>query len=847
MKRSTIFLYLCLLISISVKAQNSPQYNSAEILQKLYKLNTVGSVLYVAAHPDDENTRLLAYLANERKLRTGYLSLTRGDGGQNLIGKELGEQLGLIRTQELLAARRTDGAEQFFTRANDFGYSKNPQETFGFWNKDSILADVVWVIRNFRPDVIICRFPTDGRGGHGHHTASAILAEEAYEAAADPNRFPEQLQYVQVWQAKRVFWNSYNFGTTNTTTPEQMQLNVGLFNPLLGKGYGEIAADSRSNHKSQGFGSARGRGEVIEYFQQIKGDSVSRDLFEGINQTWERLVGTKKIQKLIDKIIEEFKPQSPERSVSGLVALYKTLQQLDETDAALRYWKAQKLKETETLILTCAGLWMEAYAADYTAIPGEDITITAQIVNNNGLDAQLNRINYLGKTDTICYIGWYPSRKLQGKDDKPKPFVFKPLLHSFTHTEKLAANTLYSTPYWLRDNHTLGLYAVNDLLMIGKPENDPQVAVTFYVSIDGLELAVKRPVVYKYTDPVKGEVYRPLEILPPATVNIAEQSYVFGDTTPQTVKFIVKANKNNVQGTLKAEIPAGWQITLKNASFSIANKGEEQVLEAVLRATPNSVSSSIIASIKIDGKTYNKAIQRVQYDHIPYQFTLSDAEAKLVSIPLQKTNITIGYIPGAGDEVANCLRLIGYKVVDLTDDMLANDDLSKYGAIITGIRAYNTNARLLQLNNRINEYINNGGNFIVQYNTNSRVGPFAGKIGPYDFTISRNRVTDETASVKFPNPEHPALTYPNKIGDTDFEGWVQERGIYFATELNENFVPVLEMADPNEEAQTGSLIIAPYGKGNFVYTGLSFFRELPDGVPGAYRLFVNLLSLPQNK
>lgn len=837
MKRSTVFLFILLLFSVSAKAQNSPQYNSAEILQKLYKLNTVGSVLYVAAHPDDENTRLLAYLANERKLRTGYLSLTRGDGGQNLIGKELGEQLGLIRTQELLAARRTDGAEQFFTRANDFGYSKNPQETFGFWNKDSILADVVWVIRNFRPDVIICRFPTDGRGGHGHHTASAILAEEAYEAAADPNRFPEQLQYVQVWQAKRVFWNSYNFGTTNTTTPEQMQLNVGLFNPLLGKGYGEIAADSRSNHKSQGFGSARGRGEVIEYFQQIKGDSVSRDLFEGINQTWERLAGTKKIQKQIDKIIEEFKPQSPERSVSGLVALYKTLQQLDENDAALRYWKAQKLKETETLILTCAGLWMEAYAADYTAIPGEQITLTSQWVVNSGVNVELKKLNYFGQTDTLV-------NQLSAINKKGEYF---PKLYSYIHNDRLPANTPYSTPYWLRDNHTLGLYAVNDLLMIGKPENDPHVAVTFYVSIDGLELAVKRPVVYKYTDPVKGEVYRPLEVLPPATVNIAEQSYVFGDTTPQTVKFIVKANKNNVQGTLKAEIPAGWQITLKNASFSIANKGEEQVLEAVLRATPNSVSSSIIASIKIDGKTYNKAIQRVQYDHIPYQFTLSDAEAKLVSIPLQKTNITIGYIPGAGDEVANCLRLIGYKVVDLTDDMLANDDLSKYGAIITGIRAHNTNARLLQLNNRINEYINNGGNFIVQYNTNSRVGPFAGKIGPYDFTISRNRVTDETASVKFPNPEHPALTYPNKIGDTDFEGWVQERGIYFATELNENFVPVLEMADPNEEAQTGSLIIAPYGKGNFVYTGLSFFRELPDGVPGAYRLFVNLLSLPQNK
>lgn len=837
MKRSTFFLYFALLISVCVKAQNSPQYNSAEILQKLNKLNTVGSVLYVAAHPDDENTRLLAYLANERKLRTGYLSLTRGDGGQNLIGKELGEQLGLIRTQELLAARRTDGAEQFFTRANDFGYSKNPQETFGFWNKDSILADVVWVIRNFRPDVIICRFPTDGRGGHGHHTASAILAEEAFDAAADPTRFPEQLQYVQIWQAKRVFWNSYNFGTTNTTAPEQMQINVGLYNPLLGKGYGEIAADSRSNHKSQGFGSARGRGEVIEFFQQIKGDSVSRDLFEGINQTWARLTGTKKIQKLIDKIIADYKPLSPDLSVSGLTELYKTLQQLDETDANTSYWKAQKLQETENLILACAGIWIEAGATDFVAIPGENLSVNAQWVVNSSIAVELKKVNYFGQTDTVI-------NQLSAINKKGEYF---PKLFSYSHTEKLSANTAFSTPYWLKDSHTLGLYAVNNQLLRGKPENGGSVFVTFYVNVAGLELALKQPVIYKYTDPVKGEVYRPLEVLPPATVNIAEQSYVFGDTTPQTVKFIVKANKNNVQGTLKAEIPAGWQITLKNASFTIANKGEEQVLEAILRATPNSVNSSVIASLKIDGKTYNKAIQRVQYDHIPYQFTLSDAEAKLVNIPLQKTNITIGYISGAGDEVANSLRLIGYKVVELTDDMLANDDLSKYGAIVTGIRAYNTNARLLQLNSRINEYINNGGNFIVQYNTNSRVGPFAGKIGPYDFTISRNRVTDETASVKFPNPEHPALTYPNKIGDADFEGWVQERGIYFATELSENFTHVLEMADPNEEAQTGSLIIAPYGKGNFVYTGLSFFRELPDGVPGAYRLFVNLLSLPQNK
>lgn len=839
MKRTTLFLYILLFITFNIKAQTPQRFNSAEILQKLNKLNTVGSVLYVAAHPDDENTRLLAYLANERKLRTGYLSLTRGDGGQNLIGKELGELLGLIRTQELLAARRTDGTEQFFTRANDFGYSKNPEETFGFWNKDSILADVVWVIRNFKPDVIICRFPTDGRGGHGHHTASAILAQEAFDAAADPNRFPEQLKYVQVWQAKRLFWNSYNFGSTNTTTPQQIQLNVGVYNPLLGKSYGEIAAESRSMHKSQGFGSLKQRGEIIEFFQQIKGDSVpnTADIFADIPNAWERVKGGKSIQKLIDKTLKEYSPLYPRSSVSSLVNIYKEIQKLDDADAYTRYWKTLKLKETETLILACAGIWMEATADDYIAIPGEDINITAEIINHSGVYASLDKINYLGQTDTIVKQSSAMSK--MGK--------YTPKLYSYTHSEKLLASTPYSTPYWLKDKHTLGLYTVTNPLLIGMPENDAAAKVTFYINIDGLSLAVERPLAYKYRDPVKGEIYRPLEVLPPATVNIAEQVYIFSDDKPQIIKYVVKAQKDNVQGTLQVQIPAGWIITVKNAAFDLKKKGDEQIIEATLKATPTAANSDMIATIKIGNTVYTKSIYRVEYDHIPYQFTLSDAEAKLVNIPLQKTDITVGYIPGAGDDVANSLRLIGYKVVELTDDILANEDLSKYGAIITGIRAYNTNERLFQFNTKINQYINNGGNFIVQYNTNSRVGPFAGKIGPYDFTITRNRVTDETANVKFPLPEHKALTYPNKISDIDFQNWVQERGIYFATDLDPNFEAVLEMADPKEEAQNGSLVIAKYGKGNFIYTGLSFFRELPAGVPGAYRLFVNLISLPKNE
>lgn len=844
MKQLLNCIFYLLLIS-PVAAQYQPQPNSAEIYQKLKKLNTIGSVLYIAAHPDDENTRLLAYMANEMNLRTGYLSLTRGDGGQNLVGKEQGELLGLIRTQELLAARRTDGAEQFFTRANDFGYSKNPEETFGFWNKDSILADVVWVIRNFKPDIIITRFPTDGRGGHGHHTASAMLAVEAFDAAADPNRFPEQLAYTEVWQVKRVYWNQYNF---NNVVPDSVsiKIDVGAFNPLLGKSYGEIAAESRSMHKSQGFGSSRARGELFEYFQLLKGDSTP-ELFTGINHTWGRLPGTAKIQKAIDKCLKEFKLEYPENSVAQLVEIYKLIQRLDVKSTGVKnypyvqYWKKQKLKEVEEILIACSGLWLEAVSSDYMAIPGKNITVNVHATDRNNAQVELKKINYFSLSDTIINKELNINKKLSGSNINDPVDI---ILHTFTHTEKLPAALPFSTPYWLEAQHTNGLYTVNNQLLRGKPQNDAALYVTFYVSFSGLELAIKRPVQYKYVDPVKGEVYRPLEVLPPATVNIAEKSYIFTDTQPQKIQFVIKANAGNTKGTLMVNAPGGWKVTLNNPEFSLTNKGDEQIIEALVSPGPAGKSGVITAAIMVDNQLYNQAIRRVEYDHIPYQFTLDEAEAKLVNMELVRPEINIGYIPGAGDDVANSLRLVGYKVTELTDELLATEDLSKYGTLITGIRAFNTNERLFIYHDKLMEYIKNGGSFIVQYNTNSRVGPFKGKIGPYDFTISRDRVTDEHAAITMTN--HPVLNYPNKITNTDFEGWIQERGIYFATELDSNFKAPLAMNDPNQEPHSGSLVIAPYGKGNFVYTGLAFFRQLPAGVPGAYRLFVNLISLPKN-
>ncbi len=824
MKKRFLFLALPLLGYISHYSQNS-----AEIIQGLKKLNTVGSVLYVAAHPDDENTRLLGYLANEKKLRTGYLSLTRGDGGQNLIGKEQGELLGLIRTQELLAARRVDGAEQFFTRANDFGYSKTPEETFTFWNKDSILADVVLTIRRFKPDVIICRFPTTGEGGHGHHTASAMLAIEAFDAAADPKRFPEQLKSVQIWQTKRIFWNTFNFGTTNTTAPNQLKIDVGVFNPLLGKSYGEIAAESRSCHKSQGFGSAKQRGSNIEYFKQLKGDSVKTDLFEGINITWTKFKGQDKIQKLIDDCIKQFNVQSPENSVSALVAIYKQIQTLDDGNDNLRYWKNQKLKETERLLLACSGLWLEASTADYIGITGQDVAITTQIVNRNKNNVKLNSISYLNSDTTTA---------LALKENE---------LYTFKRKEKLSTALSFSNPYWLNQKHDIGLYTVTNTDLIGKPENESATKVIFNISILDLNLKIERALVYKFTDPVKGEIYRPFEILPPATVNIPEKVFVFTDATPKTISITVKANAANTNGKLELKSSAGWNISIKNPEFKLTNKGDEAIIEATIVADKNANNGQLQAFLLINNTTYHKSIKRIEYDHIPYQFILSDAEAGLVNIDLKKTGTTIGYIPGAGDDVPACLKQIGYNVTILTDELLVNDNLSKYNAIVSGVRAYNTNDRLQVHYPKLMEYVKNGGNLIVQYNTNNRIGPVKANIGPYPFTISRDRVTDEKAEVVFSNEKHSVLNFPNQITQKDFDDWIQERGIYFATEIDKQYETIFSMKDPNEKPSDGSLIIAKHGKGNFVYTGLVFFRELPAGIPGAYRLFVNLLSLPENK
>lgn len=808
----------------------SQTLTSSEILSGLQKLNSVGSVLYIAAHPDDENTKLLAYLSKERKLRTGYLSLTRGDGGQNLIGKEQGDALGLIRTQELLAARRIDGAEQFFTRANDFGYSKNPEETFSIWEKDSVLADVVWAIRNFKPDVIICRFPTTGEGGHGHHTASAILAEAAFDAAADSKRFLSQLAFTQPWKTRRLFWNTFNFGGNNTTAPNQLKIDVGIYNPLLGKGYGEVAAESRSMHKSQGFGSAKGRGSSIEFFKLLKGDSVKTDLFEGINQGWSRIPNSSAIQKRIEVCLKNFALGTPETLVPDLVALYKQLQLLNVKDPQTAYWKNHKLKLTEELLLSSAGIWLEATSTEFSSVPGEAIQLTTQVIKRSNVNVTLSKLWFPVQIDSATNISLKTNE-----------------LYTFRHRVTLSPKASFSNPYWLNEKHEAGTFRVANPLLIGKPENEPAAKVMFDLVIGGLPLSIERDVVFKSTDPVKGETYRPFEVLPEATVAISEKSFVFTEALPRNIQFTIKANAANIKGSLEVKIPEGWVISLVQSDFTLTTKDQEVTLEAKLTPTADAKDGVLKVTLNVNNQKTGKSIKRIQYDHIPSQFILSDAEAKLVRANVKKAGTNIGYIPGAGDDMPACLQQIGYNVTLLNNELLTTENLSRFNAIITGVRAYNTEAYLQGQYSKLMEYVQNGGNLVVQYNTNSRIGPVIAKIGPFPFTISRDRTTDEKAPVTLLKPQHPVLQFPNVITNVDFDGWIQERGIYYATDYDKQYEAILSMNDLGEKPHEGSLLVTKYGKGNFVYTGLAFFRQLPAGVPGAYRLLANLLSLPPNK
>ncbi len=830
MKRIIALLALSFLFIFPTHGQKPVKLSSGEIYEAIKKLNFLGSVLYVAAHPDDENTRMISYFANDVKARTAYLSLTRGDGGQNLIGPEIRELLGVIRTQELLAARRIDGGQQFFTRANDFGYSKHPDETLEIWNKDEVLMDVVAVIRKFKPDVIVNRFNHRTPGStHGHHTSSAMLSFEAFDLAADSN-YNTHLANDSTWSPKRLFFNTswWFYGSeeafNRADKTNLIGLDLGTYYVNKGLSNSEIASLSRSQHQSQGFGSTGTRGSQIEYLEYLKGDfPKDKDPFDGVDTTWNRVEGGAEIGGVLARVQNDFNFNNPSASLPQLIEAYRMIQNLNDG-----HWKNIKQIEIEAVIAACAGIYVEG-VANYSAVStGDDVEIRLEAINRSDFPVSLSSFEVveLNTTETV--------NQQLGNNKR----------FNTEMTITVSENIAETSSYWLTKKGSLGMYEVTDKNLISKPETPRSLHVQFNLNFDGIEIPMTKEIVYKYNDPVKGEVYKPFEVLPQMSASFQEKVFIFSDGDSQQITMKVKALKANTKAKVQLCVPENWKVSPSEVEVDFEQRGEELLID--FRVTPPSTQSEgyISPIVEVDGISYTNELQEIDYDHIPYQSIMMPSEAKVVRLDIQKKGQVIGYIQGAGDVIPTSLRQMGYTVVELKDQDVTPEKLENFDAVILGVRAYNTNDNAKFYQKYLHSYVNNGGTMIVQYNTNRRLK--VDQVTPFKISLSRDRVTDENSAVKIINPNHEIMNYPNKITEADFDGWVQERGLYFPDEWDSNFESVISINDKNQKPTEGSLLIAEYGEGNFIYTGLSFFRELPAGVSGAYKLFANMISVGKN-
>ncbi len=826
-------LLLSIIFSISfvtLSAQKPIKPDASEIYQSIKKLNFLGSVLYIAAHPDDENTQLISYFSNDVKARTGYLSITRGDGGQNLIGTELQELLGVIRTQELLAARRTDGGEQFFTRAIDFGYSKHPDETLDIWNKDELLKDVVAIIRKFKPDVIINRFDHRTPGStHGQHTSSAILSMEAFDLVNDTNYKSHNLS--EPWQPKRIFFNTswWFYGSEENfekaDKSKMLSFNVGPYYPTLGKSNNEIASLSRSQHRSQGFGSTGSRGSRMEYVELINGSMPAdkNNIFEGIDTSWNRIKGGKAIGEIMLKVEKDFNFKDPSASIPDLMKAYQLITNLKD-----EYWKNLKLRQIENIITSCSGLYLEVVAEQAISSPNSNLKLNIEAINRSNQNIKL-------KSLTV---------KPSGANIQKDLILENNINNEFSLDYFINENTKFTSPYWLNKVWTLGMYDVEDKNNIGRPETSRGAKVFFNLSINGMDISIDKEIVYKYNDPVKGEVYQPFEILPEVTAYIADKVNIFSDNNSKEIPVIVRSLKDSLKGSVSLCYPTDWKVSPESIDFAIDQKGAERTFIFTLTPPKDQSEGKISPLVVINGNSFTKELVEIDYDHIPKQSVLLESEVKVVRLNIEKKGNTIGYIHGAGDNIPNSLKQIGYNIVELNVNDISADNLHEFDAIILGIRTYNVDDRAKFYQQELHNYVKAGGTLIVQYNTSR--GVKVDQVAPYLLKLSRDRVVEEDAKVTILDPEHEMMNYPNKITEKDFDGWIQERGLYFPDEWSNEFTPLLAMHDKDEEPKKGSLLVANYGKGHFIYTGLSFFRELPEGVPGAYRLFANMISVGKN-
>ncbi len=809
-----------------------------EITESLQRAQVLGSALMIGAHPDDENTAVLAWLARGRHIRTGYLSLTRGEGGQNLIGSEQGDALGVIRTQELLDARNIDGAEQFFTRAVDFGFCKSSREAIAKWGHDQTLSDIVWVIRRFQPDVIILRFSGTPLDGHGHHQASAILGKEAFEAAGDPARFPEQLTWVKPWKAKRLVWNAFTFTPEmekrTLALPNRIQVDAGAFDPVIGKSYGEIAGLSRSQHRSQGMGVPQQRGPSMNYFVPVEGDMAKQDLFDGIDISWNRLEGGKTVGDSMARAVKEFTPEHPEKILPALADARRKLSALSGASSDSG-WAHEKLSAIDHLLELCSGLWVDAASDAASVSPGGSLKVTVTAIRRLPADVRWKTFSLDGLSKDE-----HQTVSAALGDDAPVTREVK---------VDVPAAAPFSQPFWLVEPRHSDRYVITDQRLIGRAAPIPVLNAGLELEIAGAPVHLDCPVHFRYVDHVRGELTRPLEIVPAVAVNLPERVVIFPSGEERRISVQVRANSAPISGDVQLEVPPGWTAASAGSTFQLDSAGSQTEFWYTVKppAGAGDVRASFQAVAHVGGREIATGMQSIDYEHIPPQVIFLPAQGTLQPEKLRVLARNIGYIMGAGDAVPDAIRQMGGAVTLLSQDDLLRSDLSRFDAIVTGVRAYNVRDDLKAAEPRLLAYVQAGGTLVVQYNVldfarfpDKTVQP--GPLGPYPLELSRDRVVEEDSPITLTEPRSPLLNSPNTIGPADFQNWVQERGLYFAFKWDPHYATLFATHDAGEKDLDGGNLYTRYGKGVYVFTAYSWFRELPAGVPGAYRIFANLLS-----
>ncbi|MBK9152743.1 MAG: PIG-L family deacetylase [Chloracidobacterium sp.] len=863
-KSLRVFVSCLLLLGVSTSltvnspAQIKPVYDQGALglVRQLKRLNTSASAMMIGAHPDDEDTALLSYLSRGENARTAYLSLTRGDGGQNIIGPELGEALGVIRTEELIQARKLDGAEQYFTRAYDYGFSKTLQEARLKWDENVILCDTVRAIRQFRPLVVVAQFSGTPADGHGHHQFAGYIAPRAVKAAADASQCGGESGAV--WAVKKFYVRHRGQGEP------RLRVNTGKYDPLYGRSYFEIAMEARSQHKSQEQGVLELRGDQYSSLNLQGSEARESGIFEGLDVSV-AAAGTgqvdpgkalAEVQDAAERALREYDPRTPERILPHLINGYKAATrkgQFTAPNPPTEVFAREMRTRFADAIVAVLGLQIDALSDVETIAQGESFNVGVKAywpnregVTIKGLSLAVPLKPGIPSIANRSDLQWWSVRRVPAPTSNTPGFLTREAgMAAEYFAVTVPPDADLTTPYWLVEPRPGDMYVMSGHRGVhGSPFQPPVPKALVTLEVNGETLYVERPVEFRYADDVRGEIRRNVAVVPTITVGLDQNLMIIAAGAKATEKQLAVTVTSNssgaVSGKVALDLPAGWTAASDSSELNLTRKGESGSVQFKIRVPANARPGTytLKATATIGDKSFSRSVRTLSYPHIQTHRFYNDAAVKANVIDLKTRPVKIGYIPGSGDSLPQAIAQMGLSIETIDERTLAAGDLSRFDTILVGIRAYQVRTDIVAHNKRLLEFAEKGGTLVVQYQlsgyTQQGLAPFPARQGP--------RVADETAKVTILDPSHPIFNVPNKITDADFAGWVQERNLYNFSTMDPKYKGLLEAHDVNEAENAGGLVVADIGRGRYVYCSYSLFRQLPAGVPGAYRLLANILA-----